>query len=89
MAKAKDQPAEPTASTAVVDIHAVAERLFASAWRPRANIDAWMIAVEAYRGAAELVKVAEQVAAGFSPDDVIAEKMLQEESATSATKSAN
>lgn len=79
MAKLKEIIA--AGSPPVMNIHAVAERLFAAAWRPRANIDAWMIAVEAYRGAAELVKVAEQISAGYSPDDVIAEKMLQEESA--------
>lgn len=82
MAKAKEQIATPPVG---VDIHAVAERLFCAAWRPRANVDAWMIAVEAYRGATEFVKVAGQIASGYTAEDVIAEQILRDEEQTSAS----
>lgn len=84
MAKAKDSTVKDS-TAAVPDIHAVAERLFAAAWKPRGNVDAWMIAVEAYRGAAEFVKVAEQIATGYTTEDVLADKILQEETAANTS----
>lgn len=78
MAKSKDQQAEQTSQPAI-DIHTVAARLFANAWRPRGGLSDWVVAVDAYRGAIALAKVGEAIASGYSPDDVVAEQQLQAE----------
>lgn len=72
MAKAKEVES-------VVDVQEIAKALFLSSYRPRSGIDAWMISVECFRAAAEFSGVAGKIAAGNTPDDVIAERQLQDE----------
>lgn len=67
------------------EIHAIAKLLFLSSYRPRSGVDAWMVAVECYRSAATFRSVAEKIAGGMSPDDVIAEQQLREEQESAVT----
>lgn len=63
----------------VVDVQEVAKALFLSSYRPRGGIDAWMVSVDCFRAAIEFSEIASKIAAGNSPDDVIAERQLQDE----------
>lgn len=61
------------------DTYDIAKSLFLSTFRPRSGVDAWMVAVDCFRSAATFRSVADKIASGMTPDDVIAEQQLQEE----------
>jgi hypothetical protein len=82
MAKATGSQAatpQPLDTSSLPSVHSVAEGLFQQSWRPRGSIDAWMIAVECYRGAQDFLRVAGRIADGLGADDVIAEQQLIDE----------
>jgi hypothetical protein len=60
-------------------VHAIAQRLFTNNWKLRGGVEVWSIAVDAYKAAAEFTAIASKVAAGMSPEDIVAEKQLVDE----------
>ena len=60
-------------------VHDVARQLFAAVWRPRSPIDAWMIAVDCYRGAEDFCRVSERISEGLTADEVIEERNAKSE----------
>lgn len=70
MAKAKESTG---------DVQGVALALFLSTYRPQNGISAWKVSVDCFRAAAEFIQVAEEIATGASPCDVIASRQLQDE----------